>query len=56
MPADLGFTFIGRNNEFQIFHHGKKATTLRGQKAADFREEVENILGKGGHGGLPDKC
>ncbi len=42
MPEDLGFTFIERNNEFQIFHHGKKATTLRGQKAADFRDEVES--------------
>jgi hypothetical protein len=40
LSSDLGFTFKDKSGEIQIFHHGRKATTLRGLKAVEFREEV----------------
>jgi hypothetical protein len=40
--ADLGFRWEQRSEgEVQVFHHGKRATTLRGRAAADFLSEVE---------------
>lgn len=41
MADDLGFTFTARRtDEVQIHHHGRLATTLRGDRAADFLEEM----------------
>lgn len=38
---DLGFAFnIFKNGNVQITHHGKLATTLRGNKAASFIENM----------------
>ncbi|SNZ21356.1 hypothetical protein [Cohaesibacter gelatinilyticus] len=40
----LGFTYqIRRGEEVQIFHHGRLATTLRGDKADDFLEDIEDM-------------
>ncbi|MGF1764228.1 hypothetical protein [Aliivibrio kagoshimensis] len=39
---DLHFTFRVVSGEVTIFHHDKKATVLRGQKAAEFCQEVED--------------
>jgi len=42
MLTDLGFTYQTHpNGEVEIRHHGKHATTLRGQKAQRFLAEVE---------------
>lgn len=39
--ADLGFTWETRKNgEVQVFHRGKRASSMRGAKAADFLELV----------------
>jgi hypothetical protein len=36
-PPDLGFTYRSRKNgDVEISHHGRVATTLRGQDAEDF--------------------
>lgn len=40
MSQDLGFTYKEKQDEFHIFHCGKKAAVLRGMKAVEFREEV----------------
>ncbi|NNK86268.1 MAG: hypothetical protein HKO91_12025 [Desulfobacterales bacterium] len=40
---DLNFTYTVKNDEVTIYHHGKKATTLRGQKAIEFCDEAENL-------------
>ena len=40
---DLGFTVRDRGSEIIIFHHGRKATTLRGMKASEFREDLEQL-------------
>ena len=41
MADDLGFTYTARKSgEVQIHHHGILATTLRGDRAADFLEEM----------------
>ena len=40
---DLGFTAREQGREIIIFHHGKKATTLRGMKAEEFREDLEQL-------------
>jgi hypothetical protein len=41
MADNLGFTFVARKSgEVQIHHHGRLATTLRGDRAADFLEEM----------------
>ena len=41
METDLGFTYKTKNGEVTIYHHGRKATTLRGMKAAEFIEDTE---------------
>ena len=39
---NLGFTYRTRKNgDVEILHHGRLASTLRGTKARDFTEEVE---------------
>ena len=43
MPNDLGFTYIKRNEEYHILHHGQKATVLRGHRAKDFKEEIDSL-------------
>lgn len=40
MPAPHGFEHIVRGDEVVILHHGIRATTLRGARAADFLERV----------------
>lgn len=40
---DLGFTFRLTQGEYAIFHKGKKATTLRGNKAVDFGFDVAEM-------------
>lgn len=42
MPAPHGFEHLVRGDEVVILHHGRRATTLRGAKAADFLERVES--------------
>ncbi len=40
---DLGFTFKKtKKNEIIIFHHGRKATTLRKNKAIDFIDSIHS--------------
>ncbi|ABC29722.1 conserved hypothetical protein [Hahella chejuensis KCTC 2396] len=39
---DLNFTYIVKDNEVTIYHHGRKATTLRGDKARQFTEEADS--------------
>ena len=39
---DLGFGYrVRRNGELEILHHGRLASTLRGNDADDFLAEVE---------------
>lgn len=40
MKDDLGFSFHAANGECVLFRRGKKVTTLRGQKAAEFESAV----------------
>jgi hypothetical protein len=40
MSQDLGFTFTQYENEIHVYHHGKKATVLRGTKAKEFEDEI----------------
>ena len=40
---DLGFTVTEKSGEITIFHHGKRATTLRGSKAADFMFDMDEM-------------
>ena len=40
---DLGFTFRHTNGEYTILHRGKKATMLRGNRAADFGFDVSEM-------------
>ena len=43
MSDDLGFTFRARKGgEVKISHHGRLATTLRGETAADFLDEMSD--------------
>lgn len=38
-----GFEYVVRDGpEVRILHHGRVATTLRGRRAADFLEDVED--------------
>ena len=53
MAAPAGFEFEVRGSEVVIFHHGKKATVLRGQRAREFLEVVGDgdpqlLMGGGG--------
>lgn len=42
--SNLGFTFKrAGNGDVTIFHHGKRATTLRGDRASDFLENMEGV-------------
>jgi hypothetical protein len=41
MPAPSGFEHRVRGDEVVILHHGIRATTLRGAKAADFLARLE---------------
>ena len=41
--SNLGFTSQQTGTEYQIFHNGKKATTLRGHKAADFAFDISEM-------------
>lgn len=36
-----GFEYADHGNEVVIFHHGKRATVLRGARAKQFRRDVE---------------
>ncbi len=41
---DLGFTFKkNKKVEIAIFHHGRKATTLRKNKAIDFIDSIHSL-------------
>ena len=40
---DLGFTIKEKPGEIIIFHNGKRATTLRGKKAADFKDDLAEL-------------
>ncbi|MFC0673677.1 hypothetical protein [Brachybacterium hainanense] len=42
MPAPQGFDYTVRGDEVVITHHGRPAGTLRGRRAADFLEDVED--------------
>lgn len=40
---DLGFTYrVRKNGEVEIFHHGRLASTLRGNDADDFKQETQD--------------
>lgn len=41
MGAPTGFAFEMRGEDIVITHHGKRATVLRGSRAADFLLAVE---------------
>ena len=36
-----GFEFEERGAEVVVWHHGRRATVLRGQRAAEFLDEVQ---------------
>ena len=40
MGRPEGFEYAQRGEEIVILHHGKKATVLRGDRAAQFLEDV----------------
>ena len=37
---ELGFTYRQTREGFELFHHGRRATTLRGSKAAEFEQAL----------------
>ncbi|QTV79928.1 hypothetical protein KAE78_01730 [Microbacterium sp. NIBRBAC000506063] len=41
MPSPHGFDYQRRGDEVVITHHGRRATVLRGARAAEFLERVE---------------
>lgn len=43
MPGPEGFDYAVRGGEVVITHHGRRATVLRGAKAAAFLEDVESV-------------
>ncbi|MBL8514418.1 MAG: hypothetical protein JNJ55_10540 [Betaproteobacteria bacterium] len=44
---DLGFTFKTRKSgDVQVFHHGKLASTLRGNDAEEFLAESQESTGE----------
>lgn len=50
MPTDgdLGFTYKVRSSgNIEVFHRGRKATTLRGPVAAEFLEDAEAMSDEG---------
>ena len=40
---NLGFKFRDKGNEISIFHNGKLATTLRGNRSDTFRFDVSEL-------------
>ena len=41
---DLGFTYkIRRDGAVDLFHRGRRATTLRGELATEFQEDVAGM-------------
>ena len=40
---DLGFTAQEKSGEITIFHNGRKATSLRGSKAAEFKDDLARL-------------
>ena len=40
---ELGFTAEARGREIIIFRNGRKAATLRGRKAAEFKADLERL-------------
>lgn len=42
MPAPEGFTYERRGGEVAIFHHGRRAASLRGAAAAKFLRKLES--------------
>jgi hypothetical protein len=42
MPSPDGFDYMVRGEQVVISHHGRNATTLRGQSAQAFLEDVES--------------
>jgi hypothetical protein len=40
---DLGFTIQEKSGVITLFHKGRKATILRGSKAADFKYDLEKL-------------
>ena len=42
--GDLGFTFAStKDGVVTIFHHGRRATVLRGEKAVWFLQDMEGL-------------
>lgn len=41
MPAPHGFEYLVRGDEVVILHHGIRAATLRGARAADFLARID---------------
>ncbi len=42
MPAPEGFSYERRGSEVAIFHHGRRAASLRGDAAAKFLRKLES--------------
>jgi hypothetical protein len=42
MPAPEGFRYERRGAEVAIFHHGRRAATLRGEAAIRFLRRIES--------------
>ena len=38
---DLNFTYREKNGEYEIYHRGKKATSLRGDRAREFADDLQ---------------
>jgi hypothetical protein len=43
MGSPNGFDYVTRGDEVVLRHHGKTATVLRGDRAAEFLIEVERV-------------
>jgi hypothetical protein len=42
VPAPEGFSYERRGGEVAIFHHGRRAATLRGEAASKFLRKLES--------------
>lgn len=42
MPSAQGFEYVRRGDDVVILHHGTRAATLRGARAAEFLERVRS--------------
>ncbi|MDQ3155114.1 MAG: hypothetical protein M3Q98_00055 [Actinomycetota bacterium] len=38
-----GFEYVRRGEDIVIFHHGKKATVLRGDRVTQFDKDIKHI-------------